>query len=251
MFSETFMALILSLTVFFSSGSCLALTLDQLKRVEKISETHEIDRPEVVKAIEWLEGLCKENPKDDEAFAQLARVGFFYAVDHDDKSERIKLYQKSIDAADKALELNSKNITANFWKAASIGKQGLDIGITKAFKNAPEMKKHLEVVLSIDEKFEHAGAHRAMGRLYYELPGWPFSFGNFKKAREEMKKAMELSPEHLGNQAYYAQAELKDSGNKDLVRPYVEKVLAAKVDPNHKREQEEYRQVALGLKKKL
>src|SRR5438046_1770972 len=141
----------LTLTMTFFVGSLsFAMTLDQLKRVEKVADTHEVAPVEVQKTLDWLEGLGKENPKDEEVFAQLARVSFFYAVDHDDKKERIKRYQKSIDAADRALTINPKNITANFWKAASIGKQGLDIGISKAFGNAPLMKKHLEVVLSLN-----------------------------------------------------------------------------------------------------
>ncbi|MDZ4677343.1 MAG: TRAP transporter TatT component family protein [Oligoflexia bacterium] len=247
---KTFAAIIFSVFL-MKTITIQALTLDQLKRVDRIAEIHETAVDEVLKTSKWLEDVCLADGKDDECFAQLSRVNFFYAVDHDKKDERIKRYQKAIDAADKSLALNTKNITANFWKAAAIGKQGLDIGISKAFGNAPAMKKHLEIILSIDEKFEQAGAHRAMGRLYYELPGWPFSFGSFPKALEHMKKAVALAPEHYGNRIYYAQAELKHTGNKDLARPQIEAVLNMKDDPQHRIEQTEFRELALELKKKL
>jgi tetratricopeptide (TPR) repeat protein len=239
-----------ALCIALSAHLANAMTLDQNKRVELADEMHEVNQKQLDETIGWLEELSKTDAIDVEILTNLARLKFFRAINDDDKSARIKKYQQSIDDSENALKLEPNNTAANFWKAAAIGKQGLDIGISKALKNAHPMKDCLDIVLKKNEAYDNAGAHRALGRLYYELPGWPISFGDNKLAREHLQKAVDLSPKTVSNHVYLAQVLIK-LGEKDQAKKELAFVKSQPVNPNHKKESAEYLELAEKLNKKL
>lgn len=242
-----FMRTIVQVILVFSTSVAFSLTKDQSAKVENAVLKRESDPQNLKATIALLENLSK---KDSEIYGQISRLYFFDAINEEKKDSRIKIYQKSIDAADKAIQEDSKSVLAHFWKAAAVGKQGLDIGVTKALKSARPMRESLEIVLGNDEKFEYGGAHRALGRLYYELPGWPLSFGDNDKALEHLKKSMNLFPDHLGNRIYYAQMLLK-KGQKEEAKKQIVYFRQNSKKLQFKKELEEYNEIADKLEKKL
>src|SRR5262249_14554823 len=151
--------------------------------------------------------------------------GWFFRADIvENKEERIKQYQKSMDFGDAAIALDANSKTANFWSAAAIGKQGLDIGITKALRNAKPMKASLEIVLNQDEKFEMGGPNRALSRLYLRVPGWPISFGDNTKSLEHGQKAYDIAPTYNLNRIFFAEILIKKD-KKDQAKKLLEEVV--------------------------
>jgi tetratricopeptide (TPR) repeat protein len=247
-----YLSMILSTGLYVALGadSALAMTSDQIKKVEAASEVRETNAIQLDSTIKWLEELSKNATKDEEVFFSLAQLKFYRAINDDDKKSRIIKYQESIDDSDKAIAINPQSAPANFWRAAAIGKQGLDIGISKALKNAHPMKDNLEIVLKNDERYENAGAHRAMGRLYFELPGWPISFGDNKIALKHLQKAVELAPTSIANHIYLAQVLVK-LGQKSEASSELAFVEKQPVNVNHKKETAEYLELARKLRSKL
>jgi len=52
-----------------------------------------------------------------------------------------------------------------------------------------------------------------LGRLYHKLPGFPISFGSYKKALFHIKRAYALFPDDIITRAFYAEL-LYDIGEK-------------------------------------
>ncbi|MCC6276987.1 MAG: hypothetical protein IT289_03615 [Oligoflexia bacterium] len=204
------------------------------------------------KTVEDLKRLWGVNSKDPTCGAYLVRFLFYRAINTPDseKKSRITKYQDAIDLGEAVLKLDPNNLMARFWLAAALGKQGLDIGIGRSLRQAKFIKQHLEVVEKAEPAYESAGALRALGIMYYELPGWPFSFGSYSKSVEYLKRAHQLSPTHLGNKSYLARSLIK-SGEKELARTLAEEVLSSRPDPNHPNEENEYREIARFTLKKL
>jgi tetratricopeptide (TPR) repeat protein len=71
--------------------------------------------------------------------------------------------------------------------------------------------------IELDPKFNYAGAHRALGLLYLEAPGWPISLGSHAKARQHLKKAVELSPDYPDNQLCWLEVLLKGDEMKAVI----------------------------------
>lgn len=67
-------------------------------------------------------------------------------------------------------------------------------------KNA---KKSLEAAINIDPNALHGSAHTSLGSLYYQVPSWPISFGDNKKARESLLKGLALNPDGIDANYFY------------------------------------------------
>lgn len=72
--------------------------------------------------------------------------------------------------------------------------------------------------------------YTTLGSLYYKVPGWPIGFGDRKKAREYLEKAMKLNPSGIDVNYFYGDLMLED-GNYDAAIGYLKKALAAPARP--------------------
>ena len=58
-----------------------------------------------------------------------------------------------------------------------------DVGTRmQGFKLLPKIMEELKRVLALDETYDDAGAHRVIGRIYFEAPAWPISVGDKQKS---------------------------------------------------------------------
>lgn len=69
-------------------------------------------------------------------------------------------------------------------------------------------------------------AYTSLGSLYYKVPGWPIGFGDKKKARAYLEKALLTNPDGIDSNFFYADF-LSEQGNYKQAIPYYEKALAA------------------------
>ena len=50
-----------------------------------------------------------------------------------------------------------------------------DVGGKLLGRLLPRILEELQRAVALDAAYDQAGAHRVMGRIYYEAPGWPLS----------------------------------------------------------------------------
>lgn len=84
----------------------------------------------------------------------------------------------------------------------------------------------LEAAEKINPTVLDGSIFASLGTLYAKVPGWPLSFGNDKKARYYFKKALEVNPDGLDINYFYAEY-LTDNDEDALALEYVEKALNA------------------------
>ncbi len=117
---------------------------------------------------------------------------------------QIKAYEALIEEADAAVASNAKSAEILVWngiiKSAFAGVKG---GMS-ALSYAKEARKSLEASLKIDDKALDGSAYASLGTLYSKVPGWPLGFGNDKKAAEFLTKALELNPDGIDSNYFYA-----------------------------------------------
>jgi tetratricopeptide (TPR) repeat protein len=87
----------------------------------------------------------------------------------------------------------------------------------------------------IDEKADDAGAYTVLGVLYYKVPGWPIGFGNNRRARENLDRALALAPDAIDANYFYGDF-LIEQGEKAEARGYLEKALKAPARPGREDE---------------
>ena len=71
--------------------------------------------------------------------------------------------------------------------------------------NTTGFKADLEQAIALDATALQGSAYTSLGVLYYKVPGWPVGFGSDKKARKLLTKALELNPQGIDPNYFYAE----------------------------------------------
>src|SRR5258708_2573305 len=148
-----------------------------------------------------------------EAGWQFARAGFDWAEFAAGNAPRAQIAIEGIAACRQAIALNPKLAAAYYYLAMNLGQ----LARTKklgALKLVDEMEINFKAAIALDPAFDYAGAHRSLGLLYLNAPGWPASIGSRAKARQPLQKAVELCPEYPDNRLSLLEAHLEWSEKK-------------------------------------
>jgi len=87
-------------------------------------------------------------------------------------------------------------------------------------------KEQFEKALEIDPQALNGSAYASLGVLYQKVPGWPLGFGNDKKAKQYLEQALEMNPNGLDINYFYADY-LAEQDEDEQALKYLEKALAA------------------------
>jgi tetratricopeptide (TPR) repeat protein len=98
---------------------------------------------------------------------------------------------------------------------------------------AKEARGNLEKALKIDPGALDGSAYTSLGTLYYRVPGFPVGFGDDDKARELLLKALELNPNGIDPNYFYADFLYEEGKYGDALK-YLER--ASKATPRPGRE---------------
>lgn len=95
-----------------------------------------------------------------------------------------------------------------------------------ALKYARDARSDLEKSLELNPGVLDGSAYTSLGTLYFSVPGWPISFGDDKKAGELLRKALQLNPQGIDANFFYAEY-LRDQGKDEDAKTFYEKALHA------------------------
>lgn len=93
-----------------------------------------------------------------------------------------------------------------------------------------EARGNLEAALKIDPNALDGSAYTSLGTLYYKVPGFPVGFGDHDKARKLLKKALEINPNGIDPNYFYAEF-LYEEGEYAQALPYLDKAARAAPRP--------------------
>lgn len=111
--------------------------------------------------------------------------------------------------ADEALKTFPDRPEPKIWTAIILA---TDAGITKSISGLPKLKRAkalLEAALKEDDKALGGSAYTTLGSLYYQVPGWPLSFGDKDKAAKNLKAALAINPDGAEPNYFYGDYLLK------------------------------------------
>jgi tetratricopeptide (TPR) repeat protein len=100
-----------------------------------------------------------------------------------------------------------------------------------ALKLAKSARKDLEKAIEIDGTAMNGSAYSTLGTLYFSVPGWPLGFGSDKKAEQMLRKGLELNPDGIDSNYFFAQF-MRDQNNQAEARTYYLKARTAAPRPD-------------------
>jgi tetratricopeptide (TPR) repeat protein len=121
------------------------------------------------------------------------------------KSQRLDYFKKGEHYAALLEREEPHGAAGPYWLAMSLlGMADVRRGM-KALGMLPRIVKEMERSLAVDSGYDQAGAHRVLGRIYYEAPGWPLSVGDIRKSYRHLTEAVRLAPANSTNHLYLAE----------------------------------------------
>jgi tetratricopeptide (TPR) repeat protein len=165
----------------------------------------------------------------DPAVVQLqhdwAKANYHTARDQQEAAFRAlteKAHQISASSQDKA--------EAMIWEAIMLSGYARAKGGLGALKFAEQSRDLLLASIKINPQALQGSAHTSLGSLYYKVPGWPIGFGDHKKAREHLERALQINPTGIDPNYFYADF-LLEEGEADKAIEYFNKALNAPPRP--------------------
>ncbi|MEH6472319.1 MAG: hypothetical protein V7752_13810 [Halopseudomonas sp.] len=162
----------------------------------------------------------------EEAFEQLTSVANQFVTEHPKSAELL------------------------IWQGIILSTYAGEKGGLGALSLVDKAKQSFEQALEIDPKALSGSAYTSLGALYYQVPGWPLSFGNDKKARQLLEKALEIDPNGIDSNFFYADF-LVDQKDYILARQMLDKAIMAPNRPHRPLADEGRRQEILNLLMKI
>lgn len=113
-------------------------------------------------------------------------------------------FEALIEQADAAVASNPKAADVLIWNGIIKSSYAGAKGGVGALSYAKQARKSLETAIKVDARALDGSAYTSLGTLYYKVPGWPLGFGSDKKAVELLEKALEINPDGIDSNYFYA-----------------------------------------------
>jgi len=152
----------------------------------------------------------QSNTNDFAAAWHFARACFDLADFATNDTERAAVAQLGIGACRELLARESNSAPGHYYLAMNYGQLArAEAPSLAAYKLVREIEHEFKTAAVLDGNFDYAGPARCLGLLYRDAPGWPFSIGSRRKAREWLEQAAQLAPDYPENRLNLAESHLQ------------------------------------------
>jgi len=168
----------------------------------------------------------QKHPDDPEVAWKFARACFDWAEFATSKKERADRGSRGVEVCRQLIATHPDLAPAYYYLGLNLGQ----LARTKTLGALPivrDMEVAFLKAISLDPGHDHAGAHRNLGLLYRDAPGWPASIGNRSKARQHLERTIKLFPHYPGNRITYLETLLEWDEEETVKKaiPEVQKIL--------------------------
>lgn len=134
---------------------------------------------------------------------RLART--YYALGLRSRKEIAKKYYNQChEQAEKTVVLDIKSAWGFYLRGLCRGKIGEMQGVWSSLAMINPLKKDFQQAVKLDPSVSQGGPHRALGKLYLDLPG--LLGGDVDKSVDHLKQAIVLGPKYADNYLFLADA---------------------------------------------
>ena len=194
----------LALILLMATAGLLAAP-EPMAEADALLQSPTLDVAQAQKALNLYTGMLSSTSAPRAlVLAQLARTCFILG-DMVPKKVSADYYRKGKAYAEMLLH-EAPNLTQGYyWLGLNLCGEAEACGYMVGRRLLPQIVEALERALALSETYDQAGAHRVLGRIYYEAPAWPMSVGDLQKSLEHLKAAVRLAPDNSTNHLYLAQ----------------------------------------------
>ncbi|MBT3133711.1 hypothetical protein KL866_00985 [Alteromonas sp. ALT199] len=163
---------------------------------------------------------------------------------------QLEAFSALIAQAKVLVELSGNSAEALTWLAISQSSTASAKGGLGALDFAESAKENLERAIDKEESVLDGTALTVLAALYHKVPGWPVSFGSDKKAEKLFKRALEINPQGMDQNFFYAEY-LFDEGEYEKAQVFLSRAQNAPEKANRPLADEKRREEIAALQARL
>lgn len=159
-----------------------------------------------------------------------------YALSENAKKQAV--FQEGKSLGETLIERHPDDVRAHLLYAANLGRWAEVYGIVSAVREgvAGTMRKEAKRIIELDPLAASGGGYRLLAQIHYRTPYIPFivSWPSSEKALTLLEKALNVAPDHPGNNALYGKY-LHETGRTKKAKKYLKKAseLQPRKTPKH------------------
>jgi tetratricopeptide (TPR) repeat protein len=142
------------------------------------------------------------------------------------EAQRSAAFESLIASAQQLAQANPGKADPLIWEAIVLASAAKVEGGLGALRKAKEARDLLIAAEGINPNALDGSIYGSLGSLYAKVPGWPIGFGDKKKAREYLEKAIAIDPNNIDSNYFYADF-LADQGEYAQSAEHLQRALAA------------------------
>ncbi len=195
-------------------------------------------RSDLVKVRQGIIALRQAQAEDQgnyELAWRLAKFNYYLGDRSPDAGERDKAFHDGIEAGKMAVKLQDGKPEGHFWLGANYGGSA-KTSMLAGLSEFDDIKREMETVIKLDERYQDASAYMALGQLYLEAPG--LLGGDTQKAIQYLEKGLKLGPDNALLRSQLAAAYVEAHRNDDA-RKQIDALLAMKPAAGYEPEYDE------------
>src|SRR5262245_27957199 len=156
---------------------------------------------------------------DSDAAWKFARACFDRAVAATNNADRAKAAEEGINVSRQVVAREPNLIQPHYYLGMNLGQLADTKRNSGALKIGDEMEQEFKAAHDLDERFDYAGPDRNLGLLYWQAPTL-VSIGSRTKARQHLRRAIEVAPDYPENRLNLIEAYLKWGDRSGAWREY-------------------------------
>lgn len=146
------------------------------------------------------------------------------------ENQRVAALEEVASQARAAASASPQDAAILTWEGIILASLAGEKGGLGALSLCKEARRELDRALAIEPRVLDGSAYTTLGSLYYQVPGWPLGFGDKKKARALLVKALQIDPRGIDANYFYGDF-LREQGEYDAAIAALEQALAAPPRP--------------------
>lgn len=141
--------------------------------------------------------------------------------------EQVRKFESLITKAETEIALDPNNPELLIWQGIILSTYAGKTSGLSALSLIKQARTSLESARALDDEALDGSVYTSLGALYYQVPGWPIAFGNDKKARKYLTKALSINPDGIDPNYFYGDFLIQEKEYQEA-RSVLNKALSAK-----------------------
>ena len=143
-------------------------TADRIAEADALySQREDLSKVRLGIAVLWQARLADEG--NYEVAWKLAKLNYYFGLHSTDDRERDSAFREGVDAGRIAVQLQDDKADGHFWLGANYGGSA-EFSVLSGLAYFEDIRREMEKVVQLDERYEGGSAYMALGQLYLKAP---------------------------------------------------------------------------------